>query len=298
MAQEDRVTIPLTDLHAMNAEVAEQLDAAWPAVSSSSAFIGDHYVECFEQEWAEYCGSRFAVGVGNGTDALRLTLQALGIGGGDKVIVPTNAFVATVEAIVLAGATPRFVDVHPETLLVTPSIVEAATTTRTAAIIVVHLYVHVADMDGMCRVADKAKLALVEDAAQAHGATWRGRKAGTFGQAGCFSFYPAKNLRAFGDAGAAVTDDSELAAPVRSLSDHGRVAGARTDHALIGTNSRLDALRAAVLSAKLPRLDGWIEARRRLFVPTAAREHSSSTARDGQGKSKCLSPQRRSSVSP
>ncbi len=250
----------------MNQEAARDLDAAWRRVVSTGAFIGGAHVDRFEEQWADYCGRRWAVGVANGTQALELTLRALGIGQGDEVILPANTFVATAEAVALAGATPLFVDVAPETLLVTPAIVEAAVTPRSAAVIVVHLYGQIPDMNGLGQVAGKASLALIEDAAQAHGATWKRRKAGSFGHAGCFSFYPTKNLGAFGDAGAVVTNDGELARRVRSLGDHGRSAASRDLHEHIGTNSRLDALQAAVLSAKLPLLDRWVEARRRALA--------------------------------
>jgi dTDP-4-amino-4,6-dideoxygalactose transaminase len=216
----------------------------------------------FEREWARYCGTRHAVGVANGTDALELVLRALDIGSGDEVIVPANTFVATAEAVVLCGATPRFVDVDPDTLLVTPEIVSAAVNHRTAAVIAVELYGNMPRMEALASLCDRAGLALIEDAAQAHGATRGGREAGSFGIAGCFSFYPTKSLGAFGDAGAVVTDDGELADAVRTLSNHGRPADAPHFHGVVARNSRLDALQAAVLHAKLPLLDGWNAARR------------------------------------
>jgi dTDP-4-amino-4,6-dideoxygalactose transaminase len=219
-------------------------------------------VEAFERAWAAYCGVGHAVGVANGTDALQLTLMALGIGPDDEVIVPANTFVATAEAVVLAGATPRFADVSPRTLLLTPEDLEAAITPRTRAVLVVHLYGQMPDMDALCRTAQRAGIVIIEDAAQAHGATWRGRRAGSIGQAGCFSFYPGKNLGAFGDAGAVVTDDADLAKVIRILRDHGRTPGSHYRHELVGTNSRLDAVQAVVLMAKLARLDAWNEARR------------------------------------
>jgi dTDP-4-amino-4,6-dideoxygalactose transaminase len=191
-----------------------------------------------------------------------LTLRALGIGSGYEVIVPANTFIATAEAVVLAGATPRFVDVAPESLLVTPELIDSAIGPRTAAVVVVGLYGNMPAMDEIARLASAKGVALVEDAAQAHGSTWHGKKAGSFGVVGCFSFYPGKNLGAFGDAGAVVTDDRALADTIRSLGNHGRLAGASHIHALAGRNSRLDALQAAVLSAKLPRLDDWNQARR------------------------------------
>ena len=254
--------VPLIDLGAMTREVRPAVVEAWGEILDSGRFIGGDVCERFEQDWAAYCGTTEAVGVGNGTDALQLTLRALGIGAGDEVVVPANTFVATAEAVVLAGATPRFADVSPATLLLTPESLEAAVTDRTRAVIVVALYGHMPDMDGLRRVGERAGLALVEDAAQAHGATWRGRRAGSFGNAGCFSFYPGKNLGAFGDAGAVVTSDAALAERIRCLRDHGRVTGSHYQHAMVGTNSRLDAVQAAVLSAKLAHLDAWNRARR------------------------------------
>jgi dTDP-4-amino-4,6-dideoxygalactose transaminase len=269
-----RPVVPLTDLGAMSRDVQAALDSAWKETTTACSFIGGQRLEHFEEQWARYCGTAHAVGVANGTDAIELTLRALGIGQGDEVIVPANTFVATCEAVVSAGATPRFVDVDPETLLVTPETIGPAVNRRTAAIIVVPLYGNMPAMDGITRLARAGELALIEDAAQAHGSTWQGKKAGSFGIAGCFSFYPGKNLGAFGDAGAVVTDDATLADRIRSLGNHGRQAGASHVHALAGTNSRLDALQAAVLSAKLPLLDHWNRVRhaaiatyRRLLSP-------------------------------
>ncbi len=253
--------IPFTDVAAMAQDVRADVEQAWGELLSSGRFIGGEAVEAFEQAWASYCGVPHAVGVGNGTDALTLVLQALRIGG-DEVIVPANTFVATAEAVVLAGARPVFADVSPDTLLLTPGQLAAAITPRTAAVIVVHLYGQMPDMDGLSKIADRAGIVLIEDAAQAHGADWHGRPAGSIGRAGCFSFYPAKNLGAFGDAGAVVTADAHLAGRLWSLRDHGRSLHSRYDHELIGTNSRLDALQAVVLAAKLPRLDAWTDARR------------------------------------
>jgi dTDP-4-amino-4,6-dideoxygalactose transaminase len=254
--------VPFTDLAAMTREVRGAVDQGWERLLEGSRFIGGEAVEEFEQAWASYCGAGHAVGVGNGTDALQLTLMALGIGPGDEVIVPANTFVASAEAVVLAGATPRFADVSPRTLLLTPDDLEAAITRRTRAVIVVHLYGQMPDMDALSRTAGRAGVLIIEDAAQAHGATWRGRRAGSIGQAGCFSFYPGKNLGAFGDAGAVVTNDADLAKMIRILRDHGRTPGSHYRHELVGTNSRLDALQAMVLTAKLGRLDAWTEARR------------------------------------
>jgi dTDP-4-amino-4,6-dideoxygalactose transaminase len=254
--------IPFTDLAAMTREVRSEVDAAFARILDSGRFIGGEDVERFEQQWAAYCRTAHAVGVANGTDALQLALRALDIGTGDEVLVPTNTFVGTAEAVVLAGATPRFADVSPQTLLLTPVTLEAALSRRTRAVIVVHLYGQVADMDAIVRVAASAGVDVIEDAAQAQGASWRGRPAGSFGHVGCFSFYPAKNLGAFGDAGAIVTEDADLARRVRCMRDHGRSAGSHYEHRLLGTNSRMDTLQAAVLSVKLTRLEKWTAARR------------------------------------
>jgi dTDP-4-amino-4,6-dideoxygalactose transaminase len=258
--------IPFADLAAMTQEVRKEVEAAFVRVIDSGRFVGGEVVEQFEQDWAATCRTEHAVGVANGTDALQLVLRGLGIGPGAEVVVPANSFVATAEAVVLAGATPRFADVAPGTLLMSAAPLEAAITPRTRAVIVVHLYGQVADMDAIARVAAAGGLAVIEDAAQAHGATWRGRPAGSLGHAGCFSFYPGKNLGAFGDAGAVVTDDGDLARRIRCMRDHGRGPGSHYEHALLGTNSRMDALQAAVLSAKLPRLAGWTSARRAVAV--------------------------------
>lgn len=262
--------VPFVDLHALHRGLSTELDHAWRSVLLGSTFIGGAHLERFEEDWATYCGTRHAVGVSSGTDALRLALHALGIGNGDEVIVPANTFVGTAEAVVAVGAEPRFVDVDAETLLVTAEGVESALTPRTAAVIVVHLYGQMPDMEALAAVAERAGVALLEDAAQAHGARWNGRRAGSWGRAGCFSFYPAKNLGALGDAGAVVTDDPSLAATVRSLADHGRPAGNHDRHELVGGTNRLDALQAAVLCAKLPHLGLWNDARRRAAAHYAA----------------------------
>ena len=254
--------VPLNDLAAMTAELRPELDGAWHEAVSASAFIGGDAVSRFEDEWSAYCGTRHAVGVANGTDAIELTLRALGIGAGDEVIVPANTFVATAEAVVLAGAAPRFVDVDDETLLLTPAIAGAAINERTAAIIAVNLYGNMPRLDELAALAERSGIALIEDAAQSQGARWKGRPAGSFGVAGCFSFYPGKNLGAFGDAGAVVTDDGGLADSIRMLGNHGRPPDAAHIHSVVGRNSRLDAVQAAVLSAKLTRLDSWNAARR------------------------------------
>lgn len=256
--------IPFLDLGAITADVRVQADAAWHDLLDNGDFVRGAAVTRFEQQWAEYCGTRHAIGVANGTDALWLSLRALGIRPGDEVIVPTNTFVATAEAVVHAGGIPVFADVDRDTLLLTPATVAAALTPRTAAVIVVHLFGQLPDMDAIMDVTHHAGVALIEDAAQAHGARWRGARAGSFGVAACFSFYPGKNLGAFGDGGAIVTSDDLLADTLRTITDHGRIPGTRNEHGLIGFNSRLDTLQAAVLSAKLARLDEWNRRRRAL----------------------------------
>jgi dTDP-4-amino-4,6-dideoxygalactose transaminase len=225
-------------------------------------YIGGPAVEQFEHAWAACCGTEHAVGTANGTDALALILEALRLEPGAEVVVPSNTFIATAAAVVRAGATPRFADVDPDTLLLTPRTLEEALGPRTRAVVVVHLFGQMPDMDGLAAVAERAGILLLEDAAQAHLARWRDRPAGSFGVAASFSFYPGKNLGAFGDAGAVVTSEAMLADRVRALANHGRHRGAgHYHHELVGTNSRLDALQAIILSAKLARLEEWTRAR-------------------------------------
>lgn len=260
-------SVPFLDLGTTTAVVATEVRVGWEKVIASNRFVGGEEVKAFEEEWAAYCGTEYAMGVGNGTDALVLAMRALDLGPGDEIIVPANTFVATVEAIVLVGATPRFVDVDLATGLMGADEVEAAVSDKTRAIVAVHLFGQLTDMDALGRCATRHGLVLIEDAAQAHGATWRGIRAGSFGAVGCFSFYPGKNLGAFGDAGAVVTSDQGIAERIRSMRDHGRPGGAEErhyDHVRIGTNSRLDTVQAVTLAAKLPHLDQWNEDRRRL----------------------------------
>ena len=254
--------VPFLDLAALHSEIRPVLDDAIRNVTDSNQFVGGKVVEEFEQEWADYCGTRYAVGVSDGTAALELSLRALGVGPGAEVIVPTNTFVATREAVAAVGARPVPIDVDPQTLLMNAEAVDRACSPNTAAVIVVHLFGQPVDMDVVRAVVDRRGIALIEDAAQAHGATWRGKRAGGFGDAGCFSFYPGKNLGAFGDAGAVVTNDLQIADRIRSLANHGRAPTEAQRHMLIGGNGRLDAIQAAVLSAKLPHLERWNEIRR------------------------------------
>jgi dTDP-4-amino-4,6-dideoxygalactose transaminase len=255
------MTLPLLDLHAQHAAIGEQLDAAIATVLGHAQFVHGPEVGQFEDAFAAYCGVQHCIGVANGTSAIELVLRGAGIGPGDEVITTALTFIATVESILFAGARPVLVDVDLETALVRPEAVEAAITSRTAAIAPVHLYGQPVDLDAFRRLADRHKLFLLEDAAQAHGARWRGRRAGSVGDAATFSFFPGKNLGAIGDAGCVTTDDAVLAARIRRLRDHGRADKYR--HDAIGTNARLDTLQAAVLGVKLPYLDGWNDARRR-----------------------------------
>jgi dTDP-4-amino-4,6-dideoxygalactose transaminase len=256
--------VPFTDLGMMAQEIWPDVAADMLTTVSTASFIGGAAVERFEEEWARYCGVPHAVGVANGTDALQLTLRALGVGPGDEVVVPSSTFVATAEAVVLAGAVPRFADVDAKTMLLSGDSLAAAITAKTRGVIAVHLYGQVANMDELARVARHHGIFLVEDAAQAHGGRWHGRPVGSFGEAACFSFYPGKNLGAFGDAGAVVTRNKELADQIRSMANHGRSDASHYHHVRVGTNSRLDAIQALVLRAKLARLPAWTDARRQL----------------------------------
>jgi dTDP-4-amino-4,6-dideoxygalactose transaminase len=263
--------VPFTDLAAMASEVWPSVETDYLACLLGGGYMGGPAVMSFEREWAAYCHADHAVGVANGTDALQLTLTALGIGPGDEVVVPANTFIATAAAVVRAGAAPRFADVSDDTLLMTPHTLAEVITPRTRAVIVVHLFGQMPDMQGILAAAGDAEISVIEDAAQAHGAEWDGHRAGSFGEAACFSFYPGKNLGAFGDAGAVVTSRPELADRVRALANHGRSGGAsHYEHKYIGTNSRLDALQAILLSGKLGRLDVWTQ--RRIELATRYRD--------------------------
>jgi dTDP-4-amino-4,6-dideoxygalactose transaminase len=256
------IEVPFTDLGATARQIWPEIQGPFTEALLQGRYVGGAPVAAFETEFARYCGTTHGVGVANGTDALELTLLALGVGAGDEVVVPANTFIATAAAVVRAGAVPVFTDVAPDTLLITPELLAAAIGPRTRAVIVVHLYGNMPDMDGLAAVAERAGIALIEDAAQAHGAEWRDRRAGSFGVAGCFSFYPGKNLGAFGDGGAVVTADAGLAERVRSLANHGRTGGAaHYEHTYVGTNSRLDTLQAIALNAKLARNEEWTESR-------------------------------------
>jgi len=255
--------VPFLDMAAVNGALQSDFDLAWKTVLHHGRFVGGPEVEEFESNFATYCQTTACIGVANGTDALELILLGLGIGPGDEVIVPTNTFVATAEAVCAVGARPRFVDVLQDTLLIDPAAVAAAVSPATAAVIAVHLFGQMADLDALLPVAQRHGLVVIEDAAQAHGARFRGRRAGSFGAAAAFSFYPGKNLGALGDGGAVVTSDANLAARIRQCANHGRHATDRYRHVQRGCNSRLDTLQAALLSIKLVHLDYDNAARRR-----------------------------------
>jgi dTDP-3-amino-3,4,6-trideoxy-alpha-D-glucose transaminase len=264
----NRADIPLTRLDNADEELLEELLGVVERVARRSAFTLGQEVEAFEDEFAAYCGTRHAVGVASGTDALALALRALDIGPGDEVVVPANSFIATAEAVTLVGATPRFVDVDPFTGVVTAEHLASAIGRRTRAVIPVHLYGRTVDLDPVIALARDAGVAVIEDACQAHGAWIGDRRAGAIGDAGCFSFYPAKNLGAWGDGGGLVTNDPEIADRVRLLRSHGERP--RYHHRVPGTTARLDALQAAILRVKLRRLDGWNEGRRRVAAALTA----------------------------
>jgi dTDP-4-amino-4,6-dideoxygalactose transaminase len=253
--------IPLVGLFDQYQDIKPEIDAAIESIIARSAFVGGDEVRKFEAEFAEYCETKTCVGVGNGTDAIYLTLRAMGIGAGDEVITVAHTFIATSEAISNTGAVPVFIDIKNDTMLMDPALIEQAITARTRAIIPVHLYGQPCDLDAIMDIAERHGLKVIEDAAQAHGARWRGRRAGSIGDAGCFSFYPGKNLGAFGDAGAVVSDDEDLIERVRMLANHGRLE--KYTHKIEGVNSRLDGMQAAILRVKLRHLDQWNERRRK-----------------------------------
>jgi dTDP-4-amino-4,6-dideoxygalactose transaminase len=254
--------VPFLDLHRQLAPLRNEIDEAIRRVVDSCGFILGEDVRAFEAEFAEYCGVRFALGVDSGTSALHLILRALGIGPGDEVVLPPNSFVATAEAVSLVGARPVFADVDEATHLLDAQALERAITPWTRAVIAVHLFGRSADLNALKAVTDRHGLYLIEDAAQAHGARYHGRHVGGAGVAAAFSFYPGKNLGAFGDAGAITTNDAGLRDAILQLRDHGQRG--KYDHQRVGTTARLDSLQAAVLRVKLPHLDSWNAARRRV----------------------------------
>lgn len=254
--------IPILDLTAQYKSIKPEIDAAITRVVESQYFILGPEVESFEKEVAAYCGTKYAAGVASGTDALILALKALGVGEGDEVITTPFTFFATAESISLVGAKPVFVDVDPKTYCINPALIEDKITKKTKAIIPVHLFGQCADMDSILQIAKLNNLKVIEDTAQAIGARYKGKQAGSMGDIGCLSFFPSKNLGGFGDGGMIVTNSEDLADKVKMLRVHGSTV--RYIHSAIGTNSRLDALQAAVLRVKLKYLDKWLDGRRKV----------------------------------
>lgn len=252
--------IPLLDLKAQYQTIKEEIKAAIDEVLESGNYIMGPTVKKFEESLAEYCGVKYAIGVANGTDALLLTLDALGIGPGDEVITTPFTFFASAEVISQVGATPVFVDIEPDTYNLDVTKLEAAITSKTKAIIPVHIFGQPTDMDEIMELANKYNVYVIEDACQAIGATYKGKKIGSIGTAGCFSFFPTKNLGGYGDGGIIVTNDEELARKVQILRVHGSYP--KYYHSMIGYNSRLDALQAATLQIKLKYIDQWNQKRR------------------------------------
>jgi dTDP-4-amino-4,6-dideoxygalactose transaminase len=256
--------IPLVDLSAQYQSMKDELDSAVAAVIGANAFIGtsgNRFVRAFEEEFAAYTGKNWCIACGNGTDALEILLKAAGVGPGAEVLVPALSWIATAEAVSTCGATPVFVDILPGLYSMDPDAAARKVTSRTKAIIPVHLYGLPARMHEICRLAERHGLFVLEDCAQAHGATLDGRQVGTFGHVASYSFYPSKNLGAWGDAGAMLTDDPALARTIRMIAQHGQ-AEHKHDHRIEGRNSRMDGLQAAILSAKLKHLPDWTRARR------------------------------------
>jgi len=252
--------VPFLDIAAQNQSIWTELSAAADEVMTTGRFVLGPAVERFEREFAAYCGTQYAVGVNNGTSALHMALVALDIGPGDEVITTPHTWISTAWAISYAGATPVFVDIDPAKYNLDPRLVESAITSRTKALLPVHLYGRLAAMDELREIAERHQLLLIEDAAQAHGAMSAGRRAGELGDVGCFSFYPGKNLGAFGEAGAVITDRREVAERIRRLRDHAQ--DGRHRHVELGFNTRMEGLQGAVVSVKLRHLDRWNADRR------------------------------------
>ena len=253
--------VPFLDLKTQHESIKDEIAAAIELVLDNSAFAGGPLVEQFENEFATFCQCQHAIGVGSGTEALWLALLVLGIGSGDEVITVPNTFIATAEAISFCGAKPVFVDIDEQIYNMNPALLEKAITAKTKAIVPVHLFGQMADMDAIMEIAQEYGLFIIEDASQAHGAKYGGRPAGSIGDVGCFSFYPGKNLGAYGEAGAIVTNDKNLMKKLKMLRDHGQQE--KYYHKMIGWNSRMDGLQGAILSVKLKHLTSWSEARQK-----------------------------------
>ncbi|WP_436517203.1 DegT/DnrJ/EryC1/StrS family aminotransferase [Ekhidna sp. To15] len=253
------MSIPFVDLKAQYESIKSDIDQAIATVISETSFIGGEKVKSFEADFADYVGTKQCIGMANGTDAIEIALKALGIGEGDEVIVPALTWISTAGAVNGVGAEPIFVDVLEDERTIDPALIEEKITERTKAIIPVHLYGLPARMDEIMEIAKKHNLYVIEDCAQAHGAEFNGQRVGTFGEIATFSFYPGKNLGAYGDAGAVVTNRDDLAETCRMLANHGQLS--KHDHRIIGRNSRLDTIQAAILAAKLPNAESWTESR-------------------------------------
>ncbi len=253
--------IYINDTRAQYDSIKDEVQRAANAVMEKSYFILGENVAAFEREFAAYCGTKYAVGVGNGTDAIHLACRALGIGPGDEVVTTTHTATFSALGISMTGAVPAFADIEADTGNIDPAKIEAAITERTKAIMPVHLYGQMADMDPILEIGRRHGIPVIEDAAQAHGATYKGARAGSLGLLSCFSFYPTKNLGAYGDGGAITTDDADFAQILRELRNGGQRE--RYNHVRVGVCSRLDELQAAILRVKLPHLEGWDETRRR-----------------------------------
>lgn len=252
--------IPLADLRAQYLSIKDEIDAAISEVLESSQFVLGEHVEAFEADFADYCQSQYALGVNSGTSALHLALLAAGVGPSDEVITVSFTFVATVATINYVGARPVLVDIDPQTCQMDPALLEAAITPRTKAIIPVHLYGSCVDMDPILEIASQHNLVVIEDAAQAHGAEYRGRRAGSLGDIACFSFYPGKNLGAYGEGGAIVTGNPDYVDVIKQLRDQGQ--SRKYQHGMVGYNYRMEGIQGAILRVKLRHLDEWNEVRR------------------------------------
>ena len=251
--------IKFLDLHKQYLSIKEEINVAMAAVISESAFIGGKYVKQFEERFADYQQANYCVGVGNGTDAIEIAIEAIDLPKGSEIIVPANSFIASAEAVTRSGHKVVFCDANSDDYTINLEDVKKRITPNTSAIMAVHLYGHPCDMAPLLELAQQYKLKIIEDCAQAHGAEYKGKKVGAIGDVGCFSFYPGKNLGAYGDGGAIVTNDEALSIKCRMIANHGRIA--KYDHEFEGRNSRLDGLQAAYLDVKLTHLDKWTEHR-------------------------------------
>ncbi len=251
--------VNFVDLHAQYLSIKDEVDSAIASVINDNAFIGGKYVKQFEENFSEYQNAKYCIGVGNGTDALEIAIEALDLPKGSEIIVPANSFIASAEAVIRTGHKVVFCDVNSDDYTISASDVKNRVNSKTSAIIAVHIYGHPCDMDLLLNIAKEHNLKIIEDCAQAHGAEYKNKKIGTIGDIGCFSFYPGKNLGAYGDAGAIVVNNQELSIKCRMIANHGRIS--KYNHEFSGRNSRLDGLQAAILNVKLKYLDQWTNQR-------------------------------------